>query len=67
MLGANVFPQLGQKLGGPFSLHLRQLVVQLQLALSLLVQSHASVVFLVEFPLASLQVEPREGERADVR
>ena len=66
VLGAYVLAELGQKLGRPLSLDLGQLIVQLHLALSLLVQGHASVVLLVELPLSRLQVQPGECERADV-
>ena len=66
MFRTNIFAQLGQKLRSPFSFNLRKLIVQLNLALSLLVQCHAPIVLFVELSLSCLEIQPGERKRTDV-
>ena len=62
----NVLAQLRKQLRCPFPLHLGWLRVQLVLALPLFFGGHSPIVVLVKLALASLEIEPREGESADM-
>ena len=66
VLRTNVFTQLGKQLRGPFPLDLGWLCVKLVLALSLFVGTHSAIIVFVKLAFARLQVEPREGESANV-
>ena len=67
MLRLDVLAQFGEKTRRPFALFFARFGVEFGLASALFVRRHATIVVLEVLALTRLKVEPREGERANVR